>query len=82
MGTRNEYRTILNDLRKRLDAPIEIKSIEGLNTKMAFLCWETTHLHMAEIRGNVLEKQHLKFACSFNPPEHLLLGTAGERMTG
>lgn len=56
MNTKNGYQTILNGFRKQLDTSTETKSIGGLNTKMAFLSWETTQLHMAEVRGNVLEK--------------------------
>ena len=56
MGTKNGHQTILNYFRKQLDTSTEIKSIVGLNTKMAFPSWETTQLHMAEIRMNVLEK--------------------------
>lgn len=40
--------------------------------KIAFLASEAPKLQMS---GSVLEKQHFKFAFSFNPPENLQLGT-------
>lgn len=41
--------------RKQLDTSIEIKSVGEQNKKTAFLTWATTQLHVAEVRGNVLE---------------------------